>query len=273
VVEVTSTGASIFGDYLTMAGRDLGLGGTVTSYVNALASLMSIPDRINKAWKAQDIANGYEAMYENLQNLQFSECYNRLSLGQKIGYSQFYNSVMEANSDIRFFKWSQTFHSIAVNTVTVATATASILPLGVGQVGRGLAKIGTSMFSLLAGSVDLDIFGDKIMTNQYNAYKKMYDSAQEWNEILKSEMALACGKKDSNRVKAVYNISYDPQGVVYDSTLDYPVAGVRAELWTAADGDGIGARYWEEAEDFEQINPQITEADGMFQWFTPEGYW
>ena len=113
----------------------------------------------------------------------------------------------------------------------------------------------------------------KMFNNELNEQKRWYADTRALNDAFMAKTALACGEKQTDKSQGNYNFIYDPQGIVYDGTLDYPVAGVRAELWTANDGDGTAARYWSEAADYDQINPQTTEADGMFSWFTPEGWW
>ena len=114
---------------------------------------------------------------------------------------------------------------------------------------------------------------DASFNHQYEAFKDDLARLANFNEYFKEASALACGMKDEDRTQGNYNFTYDPQGIVYDGTSDYPVAGVRAELWTADDGDGANDRFWNDAGDYDQINPQITEDDGMFSWFTPEGWW
>ncbi|MCR5487523.1 MAG: InlB B-repeat-containing protein [Lachnospiraceae bacterium] len=63
----------------------------------------------------------------------------------------------------------------------------------------------------------------------------------------------------------------DPSGIVYEAVLSNPVAGATATLYgrTGVDPDGIS---WN-ATDYGQINPQETGADGLYQWFVPEGEW
>jgi hypothetical protein len=114
---------------------------------------------------------------------------------------------------------------------------------------------------------------DSIYNYLMDSYKTDMNRARTIAADFEDLFMLPCGGKQHDRTQGNYNMIYDPQGVVYDGTLDYPVKGVRAELWTATDGTGVGERYWSEAADYDQINPQITEDDGMFQWFTPEGWW
>ncbi|MBQ5335790.1 MAG: leucine-rich repeat protein [Oscillospiraceae bacterium] len=62
----------------------------------------------------------------------------------------------------------------------------------------------------------------------------------------------------------------DPSGTVYEFLPSNPVEGVTAEIYYQ-DEDGK-AVLWN-AEDYDQVNPQITDRDGWFAWDVPEGLW
>jgi hypothetical protein len=55
------------------------------------------------------------------------------------------------------------------------------------------------------------------------------------------------------------NWTYDPEGFAWAGTAD--------------DESGANARFWSEADDYDQVNPQITGESGYYQWFTPTGWW
>ncbi len=63
----------------------------------------------------------------------------------------------------------------------------------------------------------------------------------------------------------------DPSGIVYEAVLSNPVAGATATLYekTGSNPEGVS---WNAAE-AGQFNPQVTGADGRYQWFVPEGEW
>lgn len=65
----------------------------------------------------------------------------------------------------------------------------------------------------------------------------------------------------------------DPSGIVYEAVESNPLSGVTAELWYSASQDGTGAVKWDAENYGGQINPQITDADGMYSWYVPDGYW
>lgn len=63
----------------------------------------------------------------------------------------------------------------------------------------------------------------------------------------------------------------DPSGIVYEGLEDNVLDGVTATIRYSPDKDGSNAEIWK-AEDFSQINPQITTASG-YSWDVPDGFW
>ena len=62
----------------------------------------------------------------------------------------------------------------------------------------------------------------------------------------------------------------DPSGIAYEWVPSNPVKGVKAEIYYK---DEKGNAVLWNAEDFDQINPQITDSAGWFAWDVPEGLW
>lgn len=65
----------------------------------------------------------------------------------------------------------------------------------------------------------------------------------------------------------------DPSGIVYEAVENNPLSGVTATLWYSASEDGTNAVEWDAENYGGQINPQITDTDGMYSWYVPDGYW
>lgn len=74
-----------------------------------------------------------------------------------------------------------------------------------------------------------------------------------------------------NRSGGSARATHDPEGVIYEAVLSNTVEGATATLYErdTATGDET---VWN-AEDFGQINPQVTNDSGWYQWFVPEGEW
>lgn len=78
------------------------------------------------------------------------------------------------------------------------------------------------------------------------------------------------GKNGKHSMDA--SIIVDPSGTIYEALETNPVQGATASVWTRgknASSDEQGT-LWNAAA-YEQVNPQITGADGAFAWDTPTG--
>lgn len=66
----------------------------------------------------------------------------------------------------------------------------------------------------------------------------------------------------------------DPSGYVYEAVPGNRLEGVTAAIYYQEkdEGGNIYSILWD-AEEYEQINPLVTEADGIYAWDVPEGYW
>lgn len=65
----------------------------------------------------------------------------------------------------------------------------------------------------------------------------------------------------------------DPSGIVYEAVESNPLSGVTATIWYSASKDGTNAVKWDAENYGGQINPQVTDTDGMYSWYVPDGYW
>ncbi|MBO7674551.1 MAG: leucine-rich repeat protein [Atopobiaceae bacterium] len=65
----------------------------------------------------------------------------------------------------------------------------------------------------------------------------------------------------------------DPSGVVYEAVLSNPVEGARVTVWRSDSADGSGKVADETFVATGQANPQVTGADGVFQWDVTTGYY
>ena len=63
--------------------------------------------------------------------------------------------------------------------------------------------------------------------------------------------------------------THDPEGIIYEAVLSNPVEGATATIYVKTEN---GEVVWE-AGDYGQVNPQVTNASGQYQWFVPEAEW
>ena len=77
-------------------------------------------------------------------------------------------------------------------------------------------------------------------------------------------------RKELSEIEA--RLGIDPSGYVYEAVKFSRLEDVTAEVWYSASADGAGAVPWD-AESYEQVNPQPTDGDGVFGWYTPVGFY
>lgn len=65
--------------------------------------------------------------------------------------------------------------------------------------------------------------------------------------------------------------THDPEGIIYEAVLSNPVEGATATLYERNTTTGEVTEW--DAEEYGQINPQVTNGSGWYQWFVPEGEW
>ena len=68
------------------------------------------------------------------------------------------------------------------------------------------------------------------------------------------------------------NALMDPSGIVYEAVESNTLEGVTASVWYAEDENGTNAKMWD-AENYDQINPQITDKNGSYAWDVTAGWW
>ena len=92
---------------------------------------------------------------------------------------------------------------------------------------------------------------------------------------LTRERKQKCNDTDMERImKKTQKIQpvMDPSGIVYEAVESNTLSGVTATVYYADNSDGTNAVVWD-AENYEQINPQITDNSGVFAWDVPNGWW
>ena len=77
-------------------------------------------------------------------------------------------------------------------------------------------------------------------------------------------------RKELSEIEA--RLGIDPSGYVYEAVKSNRLEDVTAEVWYSASADGAGAVPWD-AQSYEQVNPQPTDGDGVFGWYTPVGFY
>lgn len=132
-----------------------------------------------------------------------------------------------------------------------------------GPLGKGLSFVvstGGQVYGKKIGDV-YDTWYDAILRMILVELEKQNRKKKDGEEKKK-------GGKKKKLFDPVWKI--DPSGYVFEATESQRVSGVKA---TALVKDGDSFRDWSEAADWDEVNPQITNAEGKYGWDVPEGVW
>jgi len=74
------------------------------------------------------------------------------------------------------------------------------------------------------------------------------------------------------KIPVCLGINIDPSGYVYDAATNNRIDGALCTLYYKAPGEGDDKwRVWE-AHLYDQVNPQVTSAEGEYGWMVPDGF-
>ncbi|MGN0475961.1 MAG: FN3 associated domain-containing protein, partial [Ruminococcus sp.] len=138
---------------------------------------------------------------------------------------------------------------------------------------EGVGKIA----GLIEGMATLVFDPNEIIDSKY---QELYSRIEELMKYIKDNSK--CEKPDDGNGTDWQDIKpiLDPSGYVYEAVPSNRVEGVKAEIYRydyPLDEYGVPLEEKEEilwdAENYDQINPQITDANGGFAWDVPDGKW
>ena len=90
-----------------------------------------------------------------------------------------------------------------------------------------------------------------------------------------SKAASDCWQKpnpNNSSIPGNIKIALDPSGYVYEGVASNRVEGVTCTVYYSEKADGSNAVVWN-AEEYGQQNPLVTDANGYYEWYVPQGYW
>ena len=170
-------------------------------------------------------------------------------------------AIQRAITDLSWFIYSK----IAVDMVMDLASIAGVFTgaaLGTTVTG-GLAL--PAAIAVVAVTIAASVASDR-MAKQYVDIK--YNEILDMIELLKCDKPNLPDWRDPHRMLELTPIC-DPSGYVYEAVPSNRVEGVRAEVFYL---DGDREVSWN-AEDFDQVNPVSTDAEGRFRWDVPFGRW
>lgn len=120
---------------------------------------------------------------------------------------------------------------------------------------------------------DLVTSGDKqYRDNHISRLNMLYEDARSWRYRL-------CGEQEKSEFNSEWykkamslHPVIDPSGTVYEAVESNKLSGVTAQIWFADNSGGENARLWDAA-DYDQLNPQLTDNSGAYEWYVPDGWW
>lgn len=148
-------------------------------------------------------------------------------------------------------------HLDEVYTMSVCLTMAKVANVGLTAVAVGAV---TAAFTTVTAPVALTI--GVIVGVGWLVGKGLGILNDRLERIIKGEAELNCVGE--------YKVLIDPSGIAYEWLPSNPVAGVTAQIYYQ---DSSGNAVLWNAEDYDQINPQTTDAEGWFAWDVPEGLW
>jgi hypothetical protein len=152
---------------------------------------------------------------------------------------------------------------------TARLAGKALAAVVIGEVAKTALGAWTGAMALtgpgaVAAGVATSVAGDKIdnyVDEQIDAVGSGYNQCDDNPDK----------KKRKGRQVANPQWIYDPSGYVYEAVKNNPLAGVTATVQYLDTNSGEW-KVWK-AEDYDQINPQLTDEAGKYGWDVPPGKW
>lgn len=246
--------------------------GLIASAAKAAMATMKVVEKM-MSWAAliADVMDGIN----KIQGL--IDIYNQVPNPCKDDYA---NAVRIRNDIMGYGGWTS-----ALYLAVIASDVISMTQVNVGLTGAATPPPGAS---LVMSAVGCALIITK--TIMMEAYGKDYK--QRINNWEQEIFLLECDRKKPDfdpehpywkrRIEALnkYNISviHDPSGFVYEAVTDNRVQGATASIFYEGDIEDIygdihrGPILWD-AENYGQVNPQMTNAEGRYNWDVPKGLW
>jgi len=258
-------------------------GGTFLRGVTAALGFKDIVDNVNENCDLKYAWKEFEKMYKTLWSLQDTECFKKLDPADRLAYwetmghlSKNYFQVYEWQRNKRMWNNFKTGFTAGTIVYTAATMGASgsamvYTKLG-GNINKAITFAGAGISGIDIGAKFAE--GDVMQRIMAELYGKMTRFEHAFNK----SMMLKCRPPKDQYKLSIYKdsfvVKYDPSGFAYENgDIAQRVSGVLAEIWTADDANGTNARYWDEADEWGEVNPQITGDDGWYAWDVPIGWW
>ncbi len=263
---------------LGLLGNKVGMDRTTASWRQSsdeLAMIESDIEQIN-AW----------ILYYKKMNPCDSDCTRCLdALFAERDAAEKYREYCKAEDDHNWFDIKMNIGS------TFANAVITVASLGSGGMAGGVAtQAGTagnviSKFTLVVDVLSMEQHLKRapwmdVAQNEYEEATAYRESVCKSTKKKKQEEAKTDEEKEQDRLRGTIdwdrfygaNVILDPSGFAYEAVESNVIEGAVATVYRADNALGLGASAWD-ADAYEQANPQVTGADGAFQWNVPTGWY
>ena len=130
--------------------------------------------------------------------------------------------------------------------------------------------------------INLGGLGVSLITNQWER-QFAQTNRQNWQTVVTEYETFKCDEDDDDEdipepLTRPVSISWDPAGYVYEGVSSNRLEGVKTTAFfqeTVTDQNGVvrdEAILWD-ASEYGQMNPLITDKQGMYRWDVPQGLW
>lgn len=244
---------------------------------NDVIDIYSINNEIEN-W--EDEVARHRKLYFHYLQLEIKDCE---SFPTKFQCADAHEKCMDEGRTLqRLYKQLRQYASLDAGVAGLSLA-CSFVP-GVGTVAGLTVAGGGYLYGKAADDAKAQLQAD--ITTHELEFQKGERAAKKYCKIERedcpdddSKSSDGTGIGSSNSVRGSGSIGsdlrecLDPSGIVYEAVESNPLSGVTATLWYSASEDGTNAVEWDAENYGGQINPQITDADGMYSWYVPDGYW
>ncbi|MBE6910036.1 MAG: hypothetical protein E7474_10775, partial [Ruminococcaceae bacterium] len=239
-------------------------------------------EELNKFWK-------------DLDELKQHPCYQAMNPTRRSICEGLYQKyVDEANACSTIMMLTELALAVCVSTSIISALVT---------ISGGLPAAAVSIVSGAAGFYIAkygQIWADDLFFKASDAYQQCYMKTAQFIRVTAQEYegddckGEKKKKRDGINGKTIMGNVFDPSGIVYEGVLENPVEGATVTLYYAADGNETASGIIKEtslgsgtptrtptqlltASGVRGLTPndpvQVTGADGLYQWFVPEGLW
>lgn len=122
-----------------------------------------------------------------------------------------------------------------------------------GTVAAGASAAEGYASAALQSDLLAKMYFDRAMLQKYRAYREA-----------------VCRHDDFGKLHYKKPAKVDPSGFTYAGVESERVEGVKSTIYQLVDGTWVP---WDEAAEWDEVNPQLTTAGGLFAWDVPQGQW